>query len=83
MQIKHVLISDLCLDDDTGLARALATVKLADTSDEKIDLVTLKVQQHFFGNSNIPRLTARFKEDAERWMGLMNFVELEPIKAAA
>ena len=83
MKIQNILLSDLTLDNKSGLARALATVMLVHGDGRKIDLISFHVQQHFQKDVNIQWFKRRLIDDAERWVGLMNFVEIKPVLAAA
>jgi len=83
MKIQDILLSDLTLDSQSGVARALATVIMVPVGGGKIDMISFRVQQLVEKDVNIQFLKARLIDDAVRWMGLMNFVEIKPGLAAA
>ena len=84
MKIQNILLSELTVDRKSGLVWAMATVILmpADlllAGGQETDLISFRVQQHFKEDANVQHLEQRLIDDARRLMGVMNFVEIQPV----
>ena len=81
MKVQNILISEIVLDRELGMAEGLATVHLAGPSTTQ--LVSVPLKHRFELGGDLDTLKQLFTEDAIRWMGLMNLVPFDPVQVAA